>query len=125
MVLPDGMTPFSMEQPAVPSIGDTPSIPITLRAIMDHVAPMANGSAEGKSVIEWFFPWLHLSHRHTRLLLWFYHRTTILNHTFWHRGGGKQVVFSGPRGQCPSIGSSDAWLCQDPRVSFFPVYLCP
>ena len=51
MVLPDGVTPFCMEQPAIRSTTDKPSVPIALRAIMDHVAPMAYGSAEGKSVI--------------------------------------------------------------------------
>ena len=51
MVLPNGTTPFSVEQHDLPATGDKPSIPITLHAIMDHVTPLANGSAEGKSVI--------------------------------------------------------------------------
>jgi len=51
MILPSGMTPFSLEQPVLPPTVDKPSIPSTLRAIIDHVAPMAYGSAEGNSVI--------------------------------------------------------------------------
>jgi len=51
MMLQDGMTPLTVEQPDLPRLGDKPSIPITLRVIMDHVVPVANGYAEGNSLI--------------------------------------------------------------------------
>jgi len=50
IVLPSQTTAFGMERSVLlPTI--EPSIPTTLRGIIGHVAPIADGSVEGKSLI--------------------------------------------------------------------------